>query len=48
MKEKFKKKPILFLIDVLRTSQERLTEDVISGRFQDVFRTFLQNFKNMQ
>ena len=37
-----------FKIDVLGTSQGRHPTDVFSGRFEDVRRTFLQNFRNKQ
>ena len=37
-----------FKIDVLWTSQGRHTTDFCSGRFEDVRRTLLQNFKNKQ
>ena len=37
-----------FKTDVLGTSQGRHPMDVFSGRFEDVSRTFLQNFKNKQ
>ena len=37
-----------FKIDVLWTSQGRHPKDVFSRRFEDVHRTFLQNFKNKQ
>ena len=35
-------------IDVLRMSQGRHPTDNFSGRFEDVRRRFLQNFKNKQ
>ena len=34
-----------FKIDILGTSQGRQLTDVLSGRFEDVRRMFLQNFK---
>ena len=37
-----------FKIDVLGTSQTRHPTDVFSERFEDIRRTFLQNFKNKQ
>ena len=37
-----------FKIDVLRMSQERYHMAVFSRRFEDIYRTFLQNFNNMQ
>ena len=37
-----------FKIDILGTSQGRHTTDVFLGRFEDVRRRFLQNFKNLQ
>ena len=35
-------------IDVLESIQERNPMDFFSGRFEDVCRNFLQNFKNKQ
>ena len=37
-----------FKINVMRTSQGFHHTDVFSGRFENVPRTFLQNFKNKQ
>ena len=37
-----------FEIDVLRTSQGRYHMDVFLGRFEDIHRTVLQNYNNMQ
>ena len=37
-----------FKIDVLETFQRRHSTDVFSGRFEDVRKTFLQNFKIRQ
>ena len=37
-----------FKTNVLATSQGRHPTDVFSGRFEDVRRTFRQNFKNKQ
>ena len=37
-----------FKIDALGTSQGRYTKDGFSGCFEDVPRTFLQNYKNKQ
>ena len=37
-----------FKIDVLGMSQGRHPTGVFSGRFEDIPRTFLQNFKNKQ
>ena len=37
-----------FKIDVLGTSQGRHATDIFLGCFEDVRRTFLQNFKNKQ
>ena len=37
-----------FKIDVLGTSQGRHPTDGFSGRFENVHRIFLQNFKNKQ
>ena len=39
---------VRFKIDALGMSQGRHPTDVFSGRFQDVRKTFLQNFKNKQ
>ena len=38
----------MFKIDVLGTSQGRLPTNVFSRSFEDVRRTFIQNFKNKQ
>ena len=37
-----------FKIDVLGTSEGRHPMDIFSGRFEDVLRPFLQNFKIKQ
>ena len=37
-----------FKIDVLGTSQGRYAMDVFSGRFEEVYRTVLQDCKNKQ